>query len=67
MGRIPLVSDTQEIKLGKELMVLVPLSVWRKIEDLIEDQEALSSNRYLRRIVQSRKEVAAGKVVRPFR
>jgi hypothetical protein len=46
--------------------VLVPLSLWRKAEDLLEDQEALGSKRYLRRIERAREQIHSGKVVRPF-
>jgi PHD/YefM family antitoxin component YafN of YafNO toxin-antitoxin module len=62
-----LLAKSQTIKIGREPLVLVPLSLWRKVEDVLEDQEALASKRYLRRIRQARKDIAAGKAVHPFR
>ena len=55
------------IMIGKEPLVLVPLSLWRKVEDMLEDQEALASPRYVRRIQKARADIAAGKAVYPFR
>lgn len=51
----------------QEPMVVVPLSVWRKAEELLEDQEALSSRRFRERIRKARDDVASGRTVRPFR
>jgi PHD/YefM family antitoxin component YafN of YafNO toxin-antitoxin module len=67
VGNVTLLAKSQTIKIGKEPLVLVPLSLWRKVEDVLEDQEALASKRYLRRIRQARKDIAAGKAVYPFR
>jgi hypothetical protein len=52
---------------SREPMVIVPLSVWRRAEELLEDQEALASAGYRRRIQKARREAAAGKLVHPFR
>ena len=65
MEQITLLADSQEIKFT-EPMVLVPLSVWRKAEELLEDHEALASKRYLRRVERARADVRAKKWVRPF-
>jgi len=67
MGNVTVLAKSQTIKIGKEPLVLVPLSLWRKVEDLLEDQEALASSRYVRRIREARRDVAAGKAVYPFR
>lgn len=67
MGNATLLAKSQTIKIGREPLVLVPLSLWRKVEDLVEDQEASASKRYLRRIRQARRDIAAGKAVYPFR
>ena len=66
MNVVTLVPKSQTIKIGREPLVLVPLSLWRKVEDLLEDQEALASSRYLRRVERGRADVAAGRVVHPF-
>ena len=42
---------------SREPMVIVPLSAWRQAEELLEDQEALSSPGYRRRIQRARREV----------
>jgi len=59
--------QTQAIRIGSEPVVVVPLSLWRKIEDLLEDHEALKSKRYLRGIAKARQDIAAGKIIYPFR
>lgn len=65
MGQLTVLAGSQQIKV-REPVVLVPLSVWRKAEDLLEDQEALVSKRYLCRIERARAEICSGKLVRPF-
>jgi len=65
MERITLLADSQEIK-SREPLVLVPLSLWRKAEELLEDQEALASKRYLRRVERARDDIRSKKLVRPF-
>ena len=65
MGQLTVLTGSQQIKV-REPVVLVPLSVWRKAEDLLEDQEALVSKRYLRRTERARAEIRSGKLVRPF-
>ncbi len=62
-----MLAKSQTLKIGKEPLVLVPLSLWRKVEDVLEDQEALASTRYVRRIRKARRDIAAGKAVYPFR
>lgn len=46
----------------KHPAVIIPLKDWEKIEDLLEDLEALSSPRFLRSIEASRAQAKAGKV-----
>ena len=65
MEQITLLVDSQEIKF-REPLVLVPLSLWRKAEELLEDQEALASKRYLRRVERAREDIGSGKLIRPF-
>jgi PHD/YefM family antitoxin component YafN of YafNO toxin-antitoxin module len=67
MGNVTMLAKSQTLKIGEEPLVLVPLSLWRKAEDLLEDQEALASSRYVRRIRKARRDIAAGKVIHPFR
>jgi len=67
MGNVTVLPKSQTIRVGKEPLVLVPLSLWRRLEDLLEDQEALASGRYLRRVQRARGDIAAGKAVYPFR
>lgn len=50
----------------REPMVVVPLSVWRKVEELLEDQEALSSPRFRERVRRARADVVKGRTIRPF-
>jgi PHD/YefM family antitoxin component YafN of YafNO toxin-antitoxin module len=66
-SKIFLVDESKTIRVGKEPMVLIPLKLWRMVEDHLEDQEALASKNYLRRIRKARKDVAEGKVIYPFR
>jgi PHD/YefM family antitoxin component YafN of YafNO toxin-antitoxin module len=67
MGNATLGAKIQTAKIGKEPLVLVPLSLWRKLEDILEDQEALASARYVRRIRTARRDIAAGNSVYRFR
>jgi hypothetical protein len=66
MSAVTFLDKSRTIRIGKEPLVLVPLSLWRKAEDFLEDQEALASNRYLCRIQKARADVAAGKIKYPF-
>jgi len=52
--------------LGREPMVVIPLSLWRRVEDLLENHEALASRRFLRRVQKARSDAAQGRLVRPF-
>ena len=67
MSTVRALGKDQTIRIGRQPLVLVPLSLWRKVEELLENQEALSSPRYLRRIRKARADMAAGKAVYPFR
>ena len=55
------------ITIGKEPVVIVPLKLWQEMQDRLEDREAISSPKYLRRIVSGRRAAAAGKLIYPFR
>ena len=48
-------------KLGKTPVVVLPLSQWKKIEDMLEDLEMLRSENFKRSIAKARAEVKAGK------
>lgn len=65
--RVFLVEKSKSVRVGNQPMVLVPLKLWRKIEDYLEDQEALGSPKFLRRIQKARAEATRGKLVYPFR
>ena len=65
--RVFLIDKSKTVRVGNQPMVLVPLDLWRKMEDYLEDQEALASPKYLRRIRKARAEAAQGKVVSPWR
>ncbi len=67
MGKVAILKKTAAIRIGKEPVVLVPLKLWRQVEGYLEDQEALASKRFVRRIARSRREAAAGRLVYPFR
>ena len=67
MNEVSIIDKSKVIKIGKEPVVLVPLSLWRKIEDSLENRDALSSQKFLRRIRQARKQAASGKLLYPFR
>lgn len=58
--------SVQTVKIGRQPVVLVPLKLWREIEECLENQEALASKRFLRRIERARRDVAVGKAIRPF-
>jgi len=66
-SRIFVIDKSKTVRVGKQPMVLVPLKLWRKMEDYLEDQEALASKNFLRRIRRGRTDAAGGKVVHPFR
>jgi len=66
MGRVTVLTGSQQIRVSEPL-VLVPLSLWRRAEDLLEDQKALGSKRYLRRIERAREDIRLRKLVHPFR
>jgi len=67
MNKISIIDKFHTIKIGKEPVVLVPFKLWQKLEDYIENAEALSSKKYLNRIEKARKDIAENKVVYPFR
>lgn len=53
----------KKTKIGREPVVVLPLKEWERIEDALEDLEALSSPKYLRRIAHARAQASQGKVV----
>ena len=63
MEQITLLADSQEIKF-REPLVLVPLSLWRKAEELLEDQEALASKRYLLRVERAREDIRSNTMLK---
>jgi hypothetical protein len=65
--RISIIERPKTIKVGREPVVIVPLKLWRKFEDYLEDQEAAASQKFLKRIRKARKEAAKGKLIHPFR
>ena len=65
--KVFVIEKSKSVRIGKQAMVLVPLKLWRKMEDYLEDQEALASPNFLRRIRKARANVAGGKIVYPFR
>ncbi len=60
-----LLSKTKIQKIGKTPMVVIPLSVWGKIENYIEDLEMINSPSLRKNIKKARAEVKKGLVV-PF-
>lgn len=66
-NRISIIERPKAIKVGREPVVVVPLKLWRKLEDYLEDQEALASQKFLKKIQKARKEAAKGKLIHPFR
>lgn len=50
------VKKTQIRKAGKKSVVVLPLKVWREIEDYLEDVEASNSRRLAARIKKARSE-----------
>ena len=67
MSRISIVEKSATIRVDKEPVVIVPLRLWKQFEDYLEDQEALASKKFLRKIAKGRKDAARGKLVYPFR
>ena len=67
MNRISIVEKSATIRVGKEPVVIVPLRLWKQFEDYLEDQEALASKKFLRKIRKGRRDAARGKLVYPFR
>lgn len=66
MSRISIIEKSKIIKIDKNPVVLVPLKIWKKMEDYIENQEALSSKKYLQKIKQARKDILRDKLIYPF-
>lgn len=66
MRGMTLPAKPRTIKVGKEPLVIVPLSLWQKFEDYLEDQEAAASPRYLHRIQKTRADLSAGRTLYPF-
>ena len=67
MNRISIVEKSATLRVDKEPVVIVPLRLWKQFEDFLEDQEALASKKFLRKISKGRKDAARGKLVYPFR
>lgn len=70
MNKISIIEKFKTIQIGKEPMVLLPLELWQKfgnyLDNYLEDQEALSSKKFLRRIKQARKDIKVKKLIHPF-
>lgn len=66
MNKVSIIEKSKIIKIDKNPVVLVPLKIWKKMEDYIENQEALSSKKYLQKIKQARKDILRGKLIYPF-
>lgn len=56
-------SKTARVRFKNEPAVLVPLKEWHKIEESLEDFEALSSSAYLKKIKRARQEVQRGQFI----
>ena len=56
----------KKVEIGKKPMVLLPLNLWQKFEDYLEDQEALTSSKFIRRVQKARKEIISKKIIYPF-
>lgn len=67
MTKIAIVEKSATIRADKEPVVIVPLRLWKQFEDFLEDQEALASKKFLRKIAKGRKDAARGKLLFPFR
>jgi len=67
MTKIAIIEKAATIRVDKEPVVIVPLRLWKQFEDYLEDQEALASKKFLRKIAKGRKDAARGKLVYPFR
>ena len=67
MNRISIVEKSATLRVDKEPVVIVPLRLWKQFEDFLEDQEALASKKFLRKVAKGRKNAASGKLVYPFR
>lgn len=51
------------IKIGKEPMVILPLTEWKKVEGMIEDAEMYSSENFRKNIEKARREVDKGQIL----
>jgi hypothetical protein len=67
MAKVAVLDKNHKIRIGREPFVLVPLELWHRVEGLLEDQEALASKSFRRKIAKGRKDAAAGKLIYPFR
>ena len=50
MTKIAIIEKSATIRVDKEPVVIVPLRLWKQFEDYLEDQEALASEKFLRKI-----------------
>lgn len=66
MNKVAIIEQSTTLRVGKEPVVIVPLKLWQEIQDRLEDREALTSKKFLRRIRQGRKAAASGKLIHPF-
>lgn len=66
MDKVSIIEQSGSIKVGKEPVVLMPLKLWRKFENYLEDREALASRRYLGRIRKARKDISRRKLIYPL-
>ncbi|MEK7635731.1 MAG: hypothetical protein AAB405_01415 [Patescibacteria group bacterium] len=66
MSKISIIDKIKKVEIDKEPMILLPLNLWQKFEDYLEDQEALSSKRFIRRIEKSREDISLKKLIYPF-
>jgi hypothetical protein len=56
MTNLELLSKTKVQKIGKVPVVVLPLKIWREIEDYLEDAQMMHSNTFKAKIAKARRE-----------
>ena len=56
MSTAKLLEQGKQQKIGKKPVVVLPLKIWKEIEDRLEDSQAKESKNFLKRIAKARLE-----------
>ncbi len=57
-----ILEKTKIQKIGKMPVVVLPLDIWRQLEDILEEYQMSYSPAYIKSIEESRKQIKSGKL-----